>query len=92
MVVRISMPVEAGQKVIVRFQPAGILAIEGQAEIAWCDQDGRAGIRFTQLPAPSRIALERWLAAAAREEGKPRLVAGKPQTVPVLPVRQKIPA
>ena len=77
---------------IVRFQPAGILSIEGQAVIAWCDQEGRAGIRFTQLPAPARIALERWLAAAAREEGKPRVIAGKPQLVPVAPARQKIPA
>ncbi|HYX68280.1 MAG TPA: diguanylate cyclase [Terriglobales bacterium] len=92
MVVRISMPVEAGQKVIVRFQPAGILAIEGQAEIAWCDQEGRAGIRFTQLPAPARVALERWLAAAAREESKPQSAAGKPQAAPGAPVRQKIAA
>jgi diguanylate cyclase (GGDEF)-like protein len=92
MVVRIPMPVEAGQKVIVRFQPAGILSIEGQAVIAWRDQEGRAGIRFTQLPAPARIALERWLAAAAREEGKPRVIAGKTHLVPVLPAPQKIPA
>lgn len=77
MVVRTPMPVEAGQNVIVRFQPPGVQpAIEGQADVAWCDQEGRVGLRFTQLPAPARIALERWLAAAAREGGKPQSAPG----------------
>ncbi len=97
MVVRAPMPMETGQQVIVRFQPPGVQpAIEGQADVGWCDQEGRVGLRFTQLPAPARIALERWLAAAAREGGQPRGApgngkgAGKPPAAPL--ARMKIPA
>jgi len=96
MVVRTPMPVAVGQRVIVRFQPPGVEpAIEGQADVAWSDQEGRVGLRFTQLPAPARIALERWLAAAGREGGRPPigLDDGRVTKIPAAPAaRMKIPA
>jgi diguanylate cyclase (GGDEF)-like protein len=91
MVVRAAMPVEAGQNVIVRFQPPGVQpAIEGQAEVAWSDQEGRLGLRFTQLPAPARIALERWLTAAGKEESRPKITGGLKGATPAAPAPQKV--
>jgi DNA-binding response OmpR family regulator len=36
-------------------------SVETKAELAWADASGRAGIRFTTMPALSRDHLERWL-------------------------------
>jgi CheY-like chemotaxis protein len=42
--------------------PAGRSVIEPKADVAWADGSGRAGIRFTEMPAPSREELDAWLA------------------------------
>jgi hypothetical protein len=36
-------------------------AVDTKAELAWADASGRAGIKFTSMPATSRDHLERWL-------------------------------
>ena len=41
--------------------PASQISMEPRAELAWVDGDGRAGIRFVDLPRSSRQHLERWL-------------------------------
>jgi CheY-like chemotaxis protein len=37
--------------------------LEPKVQIAWMDDSGRAGLRFTDMPKDSREQLERWLAA-----------------------------
>jgi hypothetical protein len=46
----------------VRFSlPDSEVAIEGKGEVCWCRDDGRIGIRFTQLRNASRSELDRWI-------------------------------
>jgi DNA-binding response OmpR family regulator len=43
--------------------PGGETSMEAKAELAWIDGEGRAGLRFVELPSSSRQKLEGWLAA-----------------------------
>jgi hypothetical protein len=62
MVLRADRPVQVGHNTVVRFHLDGVPdAIEAQAEIAWVDVDGRAGVRFSKLSSSGRHNLERWL-------------------------------
>lgn len=53
---------KAGLSKVVFTLPAGRMPIEPKAEIAWADGSGRAGIRFTDMPAGNRQELDAWLA------------------------------
>jgi len=46
--------------------------LEPKVQIAWMDDAGRAGLRFTDMPKDSRDQLERWL--AAQLENRPNCV------------------
>jgi response regulator RpfG family c-di-GMP phosphodiesterase len=54
------LPREAS--VIVQFTlPESNSTLELKAEVAWADDLGRAGIRFTEVPQSSQYQLEKWL-------------------------------
>ena len=42
--------------------PGTTTALEPKVQIAWMDESGRAGLRFTDLPKDTRAQLDRWLA------------------------------
>lgn len=52
---------KAGLSKVIFTLPAGRVAIEPKADVAWADGSGRAGIRFTDMPASSRQELDAWL-------------------------------
>ena len=39
-----------------------------EAEICWCDENGRAGLRSLMIPSEQRPVLQRWLAAKLEED------------------------
>jgi hypothetical protein len=43
--------------------PGVATPLEPKVQIAWMDDSGRAGLRFTDLPKDSREQLDRWLAS-----------------------------
>jgi len=45
--------------------PEPVIHLETTGYIAWADALGRAGVRFSELPEPSRQRLEQWLALNA---------------------------
>jgi DNA-binding response OmpR family regulator len=45
--------------------------IEAEAELAWENPNGQAGLRFLELPQPTRDALKTWLKASSSEEDEP---------------------
>jgi c-di-GMP-binding flagellar brake protein YcgR len=51
--------------------PASQISMEPKAELSWVDGDGRAGIRFVDLPRNSRQQLERWLTEQLMKERRP---------------------
>jgi len=49
-------------KVMLQFTlPESRSSLELKAEVAWIDDLGRAGIRFTDVPQSSQYQLEKWL-------------------------------
>ena len=42
--------------------PGAATPLEPKVQIAWMDESGRAGLRFTDLPRESRDQLNDWLA------------------------------
>jgi len=57
---------QRGQALGVRLDLPGCL-IEGQAEVVWADDTGRAGLRFTAMSDECRSALEAWIARGMGE-------------------------
>jgi DNA-binding response OmpR family regulator len=45
--------------------------IEAEAELAWENPNGQAGLRFQELPPATRDALKTWLKASSSEEEEP---------------------
>lgn len=45
--------------------------IEAEAELAWENPNGQAGLRFLELPQPTRDALKTWLKASSPDEEDP---------------------
>ena len=43
--------------------PGVASALEPKIQIAWMDESGRAGLRFTEMPAEARKQLDHWIAA-----------------------------
>ncbi len=57
-------PVKAGRVVQLRFVlPATAVEIVADADIAWSDATGRAGLVFTLLPETARAAIAQWMSA-----------------------------
>jgi len=50
--------------------PGGEIPLEPKAQIAWIDGSGRAGLRFTELPAKTREQLDSWLTAQPEKPAK----------------------
>jgi len=48
--------------------PDSSIHIEVEAEVAWADMKGLAGLRFHNMPKPSQVQLERWLDERMEEE------------------------
>jgi hypothetical protein len=42
--------------------PGAATPLEPKVQIAWVDESGRAGLRFTDIPRESRDQLDDWLA------------------------------
>jgi c-di-GMP-binding flagellar brake protein YcgR len=51
--------------------PEGAAVIEAKATLAWVDGEGRAGVRFVELPASSRQMLDGWLSEQLSKMGLP---------------------
>jgi DNA-binding NtrC family response regulator len=49
--------------------PAGFGLIVAMARLVWADAHGKAGVRFNDLPAECRHALNQWLLEVERQEG-----------------------
>jgi len=49
--------------------PDPVCVVEAKAELAWCDQNGLAGMHFVELPAELQGSLEQWLVKRMRAEG-----------------------
>jgi len=45
--------------------------IEAEAELAWENPNGQAGLRFLELPSPTRDMLKTWLKASSSDEDEP---------------------
>lgn len=58
--------------------PGASVGLEPKADVAWCDGSGRAGLRFTEMPASVRDRLENWL--YERMEQMAEIAAPKPQS------------
>src|SRR6202035_1040195 len=57
------VPLEADRRVKLRLDlPDSDTALETTGYVAWADALGRAGVRFSELPAEARQRLDDWLA------------------------------
>ncbi len=66
----ISEPFRLSGEVKLEFSlPAGFGAIVAIARMVWADAHGKAGVRFTDLPADCRATLNKWLFEVERQEG-----------------------
>lgn len=53
---------QLGANTYLNFQfPEASTLIDAAGEVAWCDDSGRAGVRFTRIKPDSTAALKRWL-------------------------------
>jgi CheY-like chemotaxis protein len=50
--------------------PGSATPLEPKVQIAWLDDSGHAGMRFTDMPEGSRQQLEHWLAGQTEKSGK----------------------
>jgi len=65
-------PLPKGAVSTASFTLSGVAsALEPKVQIAWMDESGRAGLRFTDMPKESREQLDRWLAEPAQPTAKP---------------------
>jgi CheY-like chemotaxis protein len=90
MAIKTMEPLALRHEVHVRFAlPGNADSLEGEAQVAWVDSFGRAGLQFTILPPDSQGELERWLLARATiSQAEDVLVAPKP---PESPPPQELP-
>jgi CheY-like chemotaxis protein len=62
-------PLPAIHKVPLRFVlPGTSHMVEGTGELIWCDDEGRAGMLFSQMSATSRKYLRNWLAKRSTQK------------------------
>lgn len=61
-----SAPLELGISTTLRFElPEAHSVIDASGVVAWSDESGRAGVRFTQIARDSTAALRKWLNSGA---------------------------
>ncbi|HWY70835.1 MAG TPA: TonB family protein [Terriglobales bacterium] len=59
-------PLELGTDTAIRFElPEADSVIDASGVVAWSDESGRAGVRFTRIEPDSTAALRRWLDSGA---------------------------
>jgi PilZ domain-containing protein len=76
-------PMRAGEKVKFTFAFDGSTRLEGECELVWTDEDGKAGgLRFTELSAELRDAVRRRMAAHPNH-GEPVVDTTVPATTPL---------
>ncbi len=76
-------PLEAHRRLQLHLDlPEPALHLETTGYIAWADALGRAGVRFSDLPAEARRRLEQWLTLndATPSRKAPKLTLGEPAT------------
>ncbi len=72
-----SAPLQPGAQVAVQFTiPGQVRPFAAQSEVCWCDEQGRAGLRFLNLSFEHSSELREWLAQRL-EESLPESVALK---------------
>jgi uncharacterized protein (TIGR02266 family) len=77
MAVTTPMPLKPGTEVTVQFTiPGQSKEYSAQSEVCWCDEKGRAGLRFLAQSSAQRSQLREWLAQRL-EDGLPASVALK---------------
>ena len=52
--------------------PGAATPFEPKVHIAWMDESGRAGLRFTDMPKDARKQLDDWLAAQCEMDKRPK--------------------
>lgn len=79
MAIKTMEPLALRHEVHLRFAlPGNAAFLEGEAQVAWVDAFGRAGLQFTILPPSSQGELEKWLLARATiTQAEENLVAPK---------------
>ena len=66
MAIKMSEPLRTARRISLRFNlPGGRMGIHANAELAWEDTRGRAGIRFVALPPQFQHEINRWLWTAS---------------------------
>ena len=77
MAIMTSMPLKPGIQATVQFTiPGQATEFAAQSEVCWCDEKGRAGLRFLAPSSEQRSELKEWLARRL-EESLPESVALK---------------
>ena len=72
-----SVPLKSGTHVTVQFTiPGQTTEFATQSEVSWCDEKGRAGLRFLAASSKQRSELKQWLARRL-EDSLPESVALK---------------
>ncbi|HET7442883.1 MAG TPA: PilZ domain-containing protein [Terriglobales bacterium] len=72
-------PLPAGRVPLHFILPGTEYLIEGDGEVIWADEDGRAGILFNQLAGRSVQELRTWLVTHAHKKGSERVIVESPQ-------------
>ena len=73
--VQAAEPLPAGRVPLHFVLPGTEYLIEGDGEVIWADEDGRAGILFNQLSGKNVQDLRAWLAKQIHKKGSGRLIA-----------------
>jgi MoxR-like ATPase len=75
-------PLRLAHGFVIRFAvPASNDIIESKGQLVWAEPQGRAGIRFVDIPSETLARLSHWLALKQKEEGwhiNPSSPAGRP--------------
>jgi len=84
MAMQAAAPVEPHRPIQLHMNLSKSETLETTGYVAWADVLGRAGVRFSELPAEARLRLDQWLAAnaASPSHRAPKLTLGDPDFNP----------